>query len=155
MNEVTISNGHYNVTVEGHTLAKSQNGTPSVKIQFMVHECIENPEEQVNKKMYLDLYLSDKARSFSLDTLYKVLDWEGSSLAELNEDNSLVGKECIANIVNEKYDGKVTAKIHYISKTLGMTSLDSDELGEFESFDDEVKAYRKQKGYGSSDSMPI
>ena len=155
MNETKIPNGHYNVTVMDHCLAVSKNGKQSVKIKFQVHDSIEDAGESLGAVIYLDLYLSEKALPYTVDSLAKTLDCTDWTRKSLNEGEILRDKECIAHILNEEYEGKINPKIHYITKTLGMTRAEDEELGAYDTVEKEMQAYARQKGYGTTDKMPI
>ena len=153
--EIVVPNGTYHMVVTDHCLSESQQGTPSVKVQLLVHESIENPEVDINKKMYIDLYLSDKAKPYTMKTLYKVLDWKGHTVKELNDGVVLRDQECYGYVVNENYERKITPKIKYLTKTLGMTRIGDDELGKFQDLDNDFEAYKNSDDINNDDHMPI
>lgn len=84
--------------VRGNALAESeQKKTPSVKIRLQAipgaNEKMEGYAE--DRTLWADLWLTDAALESTIETLEKVLKWQGKSFAELNEP-CLEGVEVVA-----------------------------------------------------------
>jgi len=143
MNEVTIPNGRYNAVVADHSLAESTNtGTQSVKLKI---ELVTNFDtgKDAQGTLWHDLWLSEKAMKFTLDTLYKVLDWEGFDIKELNNGEVLQERPVVIEVKNEVWEKKSRPKIKYLGKTFGMTRKSDDELDEMELVNRDIMNYRQ------------
>ena len=108
-----------------------EKGTPSINITFETSENVET-KEPIIKKVYADLWLSEKAQDRSLETLIKTLGWNGDDLNELNGGDVLAGVEAWLVLEEEEYEDsfgnvKTSTKVKWINKIGGKTSKPLDE----------------------------
>lgn len=111
-----MSKYHYvRCTVTGNALAESKGGTPSVKIALSPVP----KEGEMPRKLWADLWLTDAAIEKTIETLEKVLGWQGKSFAELNEP-AFEGREVVAVCEFEVgNDGIEREKVAYLNSTAG------------------------------------
>jgi len=119
--------GTFLAAVTAHVFKESkEKGTPSINITFETSENVET-KEPIIKKVYADLWLSEKAQDRSLETLIKTLGWNGDDLNELNGGDVLAGKEAWLVLEEEEYEGKPYTKVKWINKIGGKMSKPLDE----------------------------
>ena len=112
-----MSDFHYvRCTVTGNALAVSKNkGTPSVKISLasVPHE------GEISRNLWCDLWLTDATQERTIETLEKVLGWQGQSFAELNEP-CFSGVEVIAVCAWEEDDNGINReKVAFLNSAAG------------------------------------
>ena len=112
-----MSDFHYvRCTVTGNALAVSKNkGTPSVKISLasVPHD------GEISRNLWCDLWLTEAAQERTIETLEKVLGWQGQSFAELNEP-CFSGVEVIAVCAWEEDDNGINReKVAFLNSTAG------------------------------------
>jgi hypothetical protein len=112
-----MSDFHYvRCTVTGNALAVSKNkGTPSVKISLasVPHE------GEMSRNLWCDLWLTDATQERTIETLEKVLGWQGQSFAELNEP-CFNGVEVVAVCAWETDDNGIDReKVAFLNSTAG------------------------------------
>jgi hypothetical protein len=102
--------------VTGNALAVSKNkGTPSVKISLATVP----HEGEVSYPLWCDLWLTDATQERTIETLEKVLGWQGQSFAELNEP-CFDGVEVVAVCEWEEDDqGRPREKVAFLNSTAG------------------------------------
>lgn len=101
----------YKGTITGNGLAESkEKKTPSVHLQIKAEINLET-KEGVDKTFYADLWLSDKAKERTVDTL-RAIGFEGNSIAELNTP-CLVGYEVEISTYFDDYNGK--EKVNFVN----------------------------------------
>lgn len=112
-----MSKYHYvRCTVTGNALAKSSSkGTPSVKIAL---ETVAK-ENEPSRPLWCDLWLTDATVERTIETLEKVLGWQGKSFAELNAP-CFDGVEVVAVCEYEMDDkGIEREKVAFLNSTAG------------------------------------
>jgi len=107
----------YRAQCTGNALAVSkEKGTPSVKLSFVAFYEHGDPTKPVDKQMYADLWLSEKAMNRTLDTLFEVFGWSDGDLDELNTKNELLaGIEVDLVTEWETYNGKPYEKVKFVN----------------------------------------
>ena len=111
------------VEVRKHYLAKSKNGTPSIK--FQVISCAD-PED----KLYFDCWLTDGAYKQTIKTLRETFGWDGNCLSDLNGTSLFIGTKAVAVIDYENYNGQEIRKIKFLNAVGGKSTLGQDEVEE-------------------------
>lgn len=103
----------YKATILGNGLAESkEKKTPSIHIMLKAEFNLET-KEAVDKTFYADLWLSEKAKDRSVETL-RAIGFEGNSIAELNTP-CLVGYEVEISTYFEDYNGNSYEKVNFIN----------------------------------------
>lgn len=103
----------YKATIIGNGLAESkEKKTPSVHLMLKAEFNLET-KEAVDKTFYADLWLSDKAKEHTVDTL-RAIGFEGNSIAELNTP-CLVGYEVEISTYLEEYNGNTYEKVNFVN----------------------------------------
>lgn len=103
----------YKATIIGNGLAESkEKKTPSVHLMLKAEFNLET-KEAVDKTFYADLWLSDKAKERTVDTL-RAIGFEGNSIAELNAP-CLVGYEVEISTYFEDYNGNSYEKVNFVN----------------------------------------
>ena len=112
-----MSKYHYvRCKVTGNALAVSKNkGTQSVKISL---ESVPK-EGEASRPLWCDLWLTEATVERTIETLEKVLGWQGKSFAELNAP-ILAGAEVVAVCEWEQDDqGRDREKVAFLNSTAG------------------------------------
>lgn len=112
-----MSKHHYvRCTVTGNALAKSSaKGTESVKIALATVP----KEGEISRSLWADLWLTEKTIERTIETLEKVLGWQGASFKELNEP-VFQGIEVVAVCEWEQDDqGRPREKVAFLNSTAG------------------------------------
>jgi len=94
------------VKVIEHFLAKAKTGSPSVKIVL---------QNEAGEKLYYDCWLLESCKESTFKVLRDVLRWQGNDLNELNNTDELCGRECVAVVEEEEYNGKVRQKVKFLN----------------------------------------
>lgn len=103
----------YKATIIGNGLAESkEKKTPSIHLQLKAEFNLET-KESVDKTLYADLWLSDKAKDNTVKTL-RDIGFEGTSIAELNTP-CLVGYEVEITTYDEEYKGQMREKVNFVN----------------------------------------
>jgi len=146
--------GRYHAEISDHSLARSSgNHTRSVKLQvrLLTNYDDETPAEGY---YYHDLWLSEKAKPYSFDTLRKIFEWDCIDLKELNDSGILIGRPCVVVLKNVTHEGKTRLKIVFLGKQFGMSREDSEELeldDELEELNQDLAGYRAENGMSDSE----
>lgn len=112
-----MSKYHYvRCKVTGNALAVSKNkGTKSVKVSL---ESVPK-EGEAPRALWCDLWLTEATVERTIETLEKVLGWQGKSFAELNNP-ILAGAEVVAVCEWEQDDqGRDREKVAFLNSTAG------------------------------------
>jgi len=105
---------YYEGKIQSHALGESkENHTPSVrlKVDAVLDQDTGNP---VSKQFWVDLWLTDKAIQRTAETL-RSLGFQGSSFAELNFGQDLVGVPCELVTQFEQYNGQDVERVKYVN----------------------------------------
>lgn len=106
---------NYTATILSTALAESkEKHTPSVRIQVnAIHNL--DTDEDCDKKFTADLWLSDKAVERTIKTL-RSLGFEGQSMAELNDPDTMTGLMCEVTTRMEPYEGETVERVAFVNK---------------------------------------
>ena len=120
--------GTYLATITDHVLKEiGEKNTPAVNFTFETIENVQTKEPEV-KTVYCPLWLTDnkKAWEITMDTLTKVIGWNGDDLSDLNGTGDFVGKEVWLVLDEEEYNGKIQTKVKFINRVGGQTQKPFD-----------------------------
>ena len=102
----------YLATITGNAIAESKNNhTPSVHLQLKCEQDLE-AKKGTDKVLYADLWLTDKAKEKTVETL-RAIGYEGG-FAELNTP-SLVGYQVEVSTYFEDYNGNSYEKVNFVN----------------------------------------
>jgi hypothetical protein len=135
--------GTYFAVLTSHCLALSKNSqTPSVRLYLQIKFNVESPDIQENKRMYADLWLSEKCIERTMHTLTKTFGWTGEDIEELNNNPTMLeGGTCLVVIEMEEYNGNLIPKIKYVNEV--HRKLDSGKAKWIsQNLSDKIKAYK-------------
>ncbi|MCK9616049.1 MAG: hypothetical protein M0R48_11270 [Candidatus Omnitrophica bacterium] len=137
----------YIAVVTGNYIAESANTkTPSVKISFKTESDAESGQ-RIDRTLYADLWLSEKAIKNSVATLDKVFNWSGSLESLMSP--VLVGKRCQLVTEFEDYQGDSFEKVKFVNPefyTPTQGVADSSVVKNLSAkFDAAIKNYRASK----------
>ena len=105
---------YYEGKIQSHALGESKEAhTPSVrlKVDAVLDQDTGNP---VSKQFWVDLWLTDKAIQRTAETL-RSLGFQGSSFAELNYGQDLVGAPVELVTEWEQYNGQDVERVKYVN----------------------------------------
>lgn len=105
---------YYEGKIQSHALGESkENHTPSVRLK--VYAVLDQDTgAQVSKQFWVDLWLTDKAIQRTAETL-RSLGFQGSSFAELNYGQDLVGAPVELVTEWEQYNGQDVERVKYVN----------------------------------------
>lgn len=104
----------YHAVITSNALAFSrQKNTPSIKLQLKTDTRLDD-NAPVEKTFYADLWLSDNAKTRTVETL-RAIGYAGNDLTELNNP-CLMGYEVEVSTSYEDYNGKSYEKVDFVNE---------------------------------------
>jgi hypothetical protein len=106
---------NYSAEIVSTSLAESkEKHTPSVRVQLRTIRNLDLDQE-TEKQFIADLWLSDNAVERTVKTL-RDLGFQGGSMVELNDPNTMAGLLCEISTEMQEYNGNSQERVKFINK---------------------------------------
>lgn len=131
--------GTFKATVQGHCLAESSKGTPSVKFKLQAHTNSVTGEKINPFTCYWDGFLTENALPNTIDALVDCFNWNGSDVSEFDNTRLVEGVEVSIVLDEELYNGETKTKVKYMNNIDHVSSVPSLDPAKAKSLSESLK----------------